>query len=138
MTKIPVMELPDQDRSESRRPMRLAFMDALYVLMDQKHIAQRQISADLGWGTHTRFTKWRHGMSEPHPDEVFALEDYLGVKPGVLSKHLGYLPPAAAGKTTADFENIVKNDDMIPAWGKEILLTAHREIIRSLGRGRRR
>lgn len=133
------MELTDPDRNETRRPMRLAFMDALYVLMEQKKIAQRQIAGDLGWGTHTRFTKWRHAVSEPNPDEVFQLEEYLGVAPGTLSRHLGYLPPSAAKMSRPPcFEDVVKNDDMIPDWGKDQLISVYRGIIRALGRGRRR
>jgi transcriptional regulator with XRE-family HTH domain len=138
-TRSPVMELSEHERNEARRPMRLAFIDALFAIMKQKGISQRQVATDLGWSTHTRFTKWGHGISEPEPDEVFEIERYLLVHPGTLSRHLGYLPlEAEKASRPTGFEAIVQADDMIPDWGKDQLISVYRGIIRALGRGRRR
>jgi transcriptional regulator with XRE-family HTH domain len=128
----------ERDRDEERRPLREAFMNDVYRLMDQKKISQREMAAALGWSSHTVMNRWRHLMKEPDPEQVFELEEYLGVAPGGLSRRLGYLPLSAAKLPTGDLEKMITNDPVLPDWGKEILLVSYREIMRSLGRGRRR
>jgi transcriptional regulator with XRE-family HTH domain len=132
-------ERDERDRNELRRPQREAFMRDLYLLLDQKKVSQRQLRDDMGWGSHTVINRWRHYITEPDPEQVFALEEYLDVPPGSLSHHLGYLPvrPTGAGRQPK-LDEVIQTDPVLPAWGKEILLTAYREIMRSLGRGRRR
>lgn len=41
---------------------------------------------------------WATGRNVPSPEQVFAIEDGMGLEPGELSKHLGYLPNKAEGR----------------------------------------
>ena len=128
----------EQDRSEQRRPLRAAFTDDLYRIMADKRISQRQLGIDLELSSHSIINRWRHGVSEPDPEMVFAIEELLDVAPGSLSAHLGYLPLTAAKSGRVDVLKAIEADAVLPEWGKEIMRTSYREIIRSLGRGRRR
>lgn len=121
----------EKDREVDRRARREAFIRDLYGVMEQKGVTQRELRDELGWGSHTTMNRWRHLIAEPLPDEVFELERILGVAPGTLSAHLGYMPLKA--ERLAGVEAAVEADQIIPPWGKEILLTAYREIMRSLG-----
>lgn len=48
-------------------------------------------------------SEWKTGKAQPHePELTFRLEEFLGLGPGALSKHLGYLPPTAAGPSWED------------------------------------
>lgn len=135
----PGAEVPERDRTERRRELRRAFMDDLYTILERKGVTQRQLRDDLGWGSHTYMNRWRNLIKEPDPEEVFELEEYLGLAPGTLSRRLGYLP-VAAEKTPrpAGFEAVVAADEILPDWGKEQLLSVYQGIMKALGRGRRR
>lgn len=132
-------EISGRDRADRRRCLRRAFIDDLYVILERKGITQRQLRDDLGWSSHTYMNRWRNLVTEPDPEEVFALEEYLEIAPGTLSRHLGYLPVAVEKQSRpAGFEAIVTADEILPDWGKEILLTSYRQIMKSLGRSRQR
>lgn len=132
------MAKPGADDAD-RRPLREAFVDDLYRLMEQRKISQRQLSLDLDLASHTVFNRWRHLASEPTPEQVFRIEEYLRVPPGSLSRRLGYLPLTAVKvQPTVDLGAAIDGDAVLPDWGKQILRTAHQEIMGSLGRGRRR
>lgn len=45
-------------------------------------------------------SRWARGEVEPPPLTVFAVEQYLDVAPGDLSRHLGYLPAGAPPSVT--------------------------------------
>lgn len=126
------------DANETRRAMREAFVNDLYRLMDQKGIGQRRLADRLDLAGHTTISRWRHLAGEPPAELVFRIEKALGVDPGTLSRHLGYLPLDAAPPPKITLPEMIEADPILPPWGKEILLTAYREIMRSLGKGRRR
>lgn len=92
--------MPEKDRGEERRLLRQAFVDDLYRIMADKKVSHRQMSLDLNLSSHSIVNRWRHLMAEPEPDTVFAIEEYLGVPPGGLSHHLGYLPPPESERWT--------------------------------------
>lgn len=51
-------------------------------------------AAEMGGPPLTKqaISNYRRGLREPHRATVFAFERALGMKPGRLSQHLGYLP----------------------------------------------
>lgn len=54
----------------------------------------RSVAARLGVSERT-IRSWVRGERRTDPSQVFALEGVLGVEPGGLSRHLGYLPLSA-------------------------------------------
>ena len=68
-------------------------------------LALADVMADLGRGTAevgrmagvspSMVSHWTTGRNTPSPDQVFAIEDGLGLAPGELSQHLGYQPNRA-------------------------------------------
>lgn len=127
------------DRNDDRRMMRADFIRTLDWLLTERGLSQRRFVADIGLSSHTEVTRWKSLGYEPRPETVFQIEEYFGLAPGTLSRTLGYLPVNARSipLDTSDFEEVVKAHQVLPAWGKEILLTSYREIIGSLGRHRR-
>lgn len=61
----------------------------LLALGDADEVSQR-----LGVSSRT-VSSWSRGERVTTPQGVFALEEALGVEPGRLSRHLGYLPAGA-------------------------------------------
>lgn len=127
----------EQTGPPDRRPMREDFVRALYWLLDERGVSQRQLAEDLGWGSHTRINTWRNLTREPEPWEVFELEEYLRVPPGTLSKSLGYMPPGVRAEGGATVEEAINADARLPEWGRRLLVTSYREILNSRA-GRRR
>lgn len=118
--------------------MRADFVRTLDWLMNERGLSQRRFVADIGLSSHTEITRWKTLAYEPRPETVFEIEEYFDLAPGTLSRTLGYLPVSARSvpPNAGDFEAMVIAHDVLPKWGKEILLTAYREIIGSLGRRR--
>jgi len=52
--------------------------------------------------SQSMISHWTNGRNVPNPDQVFALEDGLGLAPGQLSRHLGYVPNKAVALGWAD------------------------------------
>lgn len=134
-----LVAVTERTEEVDRRAMREAFVKDLYLYLSDKNVTHRELrDAVPGISAHTEIQRWRHGIAEPPPNVVFAIEDYLDLKPGSLSIHLGYLPPKVQ-PAPKNLVAMIEGDDRLPAWGKEILLTAYREIMRSLeGHTRRR
>lgn len=134
------LAVPDrtEERNEDRRAMRADFVRMLDSLLDQRGLSQRRFVADVGLSSHTEITRWKTLAYEPRPETVFEIEEYFRIPPGSLSRTLGYLPVNARQLPTYDddYEAMVEAHSVLPKWGKEILLTAYREIIGSLGRRR--
>lgn len=61
------------------------------------------------------------------PRQVFAIEEALGVEPGMLSRLLGYLP-ASAKSVVATPDAIAADPDLSPV-GRRVLLAAYQELV---------
>lgn len=71
---------------------------------------------------------WMSATNEPSRAKVFAIERVLGLKPGSLSRHLGYLPVGAKDvKTVAD---AIASDGALDERGRRALLALYRELTR--------
>lgn len=74
--------------------------------------------------TESAVSLWMTAKSEPTRRKVFALEQALGVAPGTLSRHLGYLPVDAV--PAADIEQSLQAAG-VPKGLRGPLLAAIRE-----------
>jgi transcriptional regulator with XRE-family HTH domain len=72
-------------------PQRVRFGQALRSTRANGHLTQGDIAMSLGI-TQTAFSNWERGSVEPKPEQVFDLEQVLGVEAGSLSRYLGYVP----------------------------------------------
>lgn len=79
---------------EKRAPQRASFVAALMHVMKLKRVTHRQLGDALGQ-SHTTVTGWKRLDHEPDPWTTFEIERILDLPPGLLSIHLGYLPPKA-------------------------------------------
>lgn len=70
--------------------------------------------ADAVGVSQTAISNWLRGRQVPPPDKVFAIEAALGVVPGGLSIHLGYLP--VEGPFGRVFRHLLASEE-----GQEIL-----------------
>lgn len=80
------------------------------------------------------------GWENPHParprskpltpEKVFEIEKFLGVAPGSLSKHFGYLP-ASVVKVACTFEQAIASDPNLTKTQKANLRALYREFTRS-------
>jgi transcriptional regulator with XRE-family HTH domain len=74
------------------------------------------------------------GTNQPGMDKVFKMEKCLGLPPGSLSRHLGYLPLEAVPVVTVP--QAIKADSMLDPGGRRLLLALYAEATRSSqGRG---
>lgn len=69
--------------------------------------------------------RWLKG-SAPEPPMVFAVERFLDVAPGDLSRHLGYIPVGVTSVTAA-----IDADEALNDQGKAILRDAYRTARRT-------
>lgn len=73
-------------------------------------------------------TKWMRGEVEPSRPKVLALEVTLGLDPGTLSRHLGWVPVDAQGLPTVE-ASILADGELTPTQ-KNILLAALQDFRR--------
>jgi transcriptional regulator with XRE-family HTH domain len=73
------------------------------TLADYLHAAELRAPAlaDAIGVTDDTVRKWINGAHAPDPATVFAVEETLGLPPGELSRHLGYVPVDAPAVTAA-------------------------------------
>lgn len=75
----------------------------------------------------TTVSNWMTGRSEPDSKQVFAMERVLGLRPGQLSVHYGYVPPTAR-PLGGGVEEAIEADPHLSTPLKRALLAAYREM----------
>lgn len=70
---------------------------------------------------------WLKNKVEPTRRKVFAAEEVLGLEPGALSRHLGYLPLSALPVVTLD--QLLKQETRLRARDREAILGLYRVLI---------
>jgi transcriptional regulator with XRE-family HTH domain len=74
-----------------------AFAGALALARERAGMTQKAVGDLLGV-TQQLVGNWEQASREPSVQAACQLEVVLGVEPGALTKHLGFLPLTAAGK----------------------------------------
>jgi transcriptional regulator with XRE-family HTH domain len=119
---VPIEE-PEVMADEERRR---AFGEALIEARLARRLTQGELVARLGGGTSSKVSEWEHGISEPRPHTVFAIEKALEVYPGSLARHLGYVPLEGAGCT---LDAIVSADSTLPDAYRKALVAMYRSVV---------
>jgi transcriptional regulator with XRE-family HTH domain len=115
---------PTTERATFGAAIRSARLDAA--------VSQEALGAQLG-SSQASVASWERGTYIPDPEVVFRLERKLGVRPGALSQHLGYLPIEAAGGTlvpTVDVAEAILKDTHLGEAEKRGLIAAYRAMRR--------
>ena len=68
-------------------------------------------------------SKWVGG-NPPAPDRVFVIERALGMKPGALSRHLGYLP--ASARSTRTVLDALADDGDLSDMARQVITAVYR------------
>lgn len=94
----------------------------------QADLAER-LTSDLGQKvTQANVSQWVNGDHEPPRRMVFAIERCLDLKPGALSRVLGYLPVNARAVTTV--EDALAADPRLSPEAQSLLRATYREAAR--------
>lgn len=115
---------------DTRGAQTTEFGAALELALDGRQLAWlgAEIARDLDLPapiTRSAVAQWVEGTTEPTRDKVFAAERVLGLKPGTLSRLLGYLPVEA--KQAVSVLDAVDNDSRLSPDAKRILRAVYRE-----------
>ena len=115
------MPKPKTPTAEDRQR---AFGNALREALAVQKMTQGDLAEVLGVRQPT-VSGWINGISPPDSvDQTFAVERALKVRPGSLSRHLGYLPPEAV-KNVATVRAAVMEDPTLSADEKSMILAAY-------------
>lgn len=110
-----------------------AFGEAVQAALMARNLRQTDLAARLSEHlgrkiTQANVSQWVTGEHEPKRAMVFAMEEVLDLKPGALSRVLGYLPLTARSITTV--EEAIAADSAIAPEMRSVLLAAYREAAR--------
>jgi transcriptional regulator with XRE-family HTH domain len=110
------------------------FGEALAEALVARGRTQRELADALGI-TQSAISAWKYGNAEPAPPTVFRIERALGVDPGSLSVHLGFVPAgadvSALGGGAYSFEAAIAGDGRLDERGRRVLRAAYRELVRA-------
>lgn len=116
---------------DSTDQQRQAFAEALrrQLVGRSRDDLARQITKLSGESTSAQaMGHWLTGAAEPTRAKVYALEKVLAMKPGALSRLLGYLPvEAQAARTVAQ---AIESDPALTEDQRKMLLAAYRAATR--------
>lgn len=114
---MPRKPTPKPDRSrEGVKPELQAFGDALHAELLARGMTQRSLGAAIGV-SQSQVSTWVNAIYEPNPYVVDTIEVTLGLQPGELSRHLGYLPLSFQPGTSSVREAIAA-DQLLDARAK--------------------
>lgn len=113
---------------------RAAFGEAIRDRLHEMKKSQRWLGQEVarleGRGdayTQQTVATWLSGSAEPAPRTVFAVEVALSVKPGSLSRLLGYLPPSTRSATSV--RDAIGADPKLTAMGRRVLAAAYEQLV---------
>lgn len=118
---------PTSESSPEQR--RRAFGAALDNLMAAHGTTQQDLGAKIGISSQSSISAWKDGKTEPDRELVFRIERVMGVRPGHLSRHLGYLPLSATKIVDQTTEEAIVNDPALDDMGRKVLLSSYRTLI---------
>lgn len=80
------------------------FQTSLRAALHKRGWTQGQLAAELEV-TSSAVSMWVGGKAFPDPPTVFEIEEILGIFPGRLSRHLGYVPIVRADRRAAALQD---------------------------------
>lgn len=102
-----------------------AFVAALNDAIHAAQITHKRLADATDWTTDY-IRKITRGERIPKPQGVFALEEALKLRPGELSRHLGFVPVDAAGSVV----EAIEADPDLSSEARRHLLALYREARR--------
>lgn len=99
------------------------FAAALREQLRAQSLTQKWLSERVGHG-ESAVSNWCAGRDEPRPRTVFTIEQTLGLAPGTLSRHLGYVP--VAGWEAASLEAAILGEPTLDDAQRAALLGIYR------------
>lgn len=102
------------------------FATALDVALGRGGWSQRALADALGLSQST-ISHWKSATSAPPPATTFALEEALGLAPGTLSRHLGYVPSDHV--VAATVEEAIVDDPLLSPHHQRVLQATYRELV---------
>lgn len=93
---------------------------------------QTRIAARLGISTSV-VNDWFKGRAEPNARQAVLIEEELGVEPGSLTIHLGFLPPVAGTVNIDTPEKAIIADGRLTGRQKRSLLDLIEQMVEQSG-----
>lgn len=104
------------------------FADRLVELMARRGDISQQSLADRLGVTRASINDWRRGRAIPAPATIFAIEQALDIRPGELSRTLGYLPLDAEEKRATTVLEAIAVDPDLNDEGRRLLRIVYEEL----------
>lgn len=106
--------------------MRRAFGAALDAVIRSKPAKIADVAAHVGVSDDA-VRKWTSGSNSPNPLTLFAVERFLGVTPGELSRHLGFVPAEAPVSTLQAIET---DPRIVNDTARSMVVAAYKQAVR--------
>lgn len=108
----------------------LTFGRQLAAARAAARVTQEDLAARLGVKQST-VSGWENGVNSPEEIETtFQIERLLGVNPGELSRHLGYLPVEAV-QIAGSFEDAITGDPLLDDADRSALRNVYEMAVRT-------
>lgn len=107
---------------------RARFGNALAEAMRVRELTQAELGELLNQMRQSSISAWTTGTAlPPDVETVFRLEQALKLRPGHLSRHLGFLPITKLPPVTV--ADAVLGDSRLDATAQRILLVTYKELV---------
>lgn len=122
-----------RDERDAEDEDRTAFGAALAEALKARGLTQVKFGAMIG-RPQGSISAYVNGQDLPDTRRaIFDMERVLELPPGHLSRHLGYLPPSAAGAEIADVGRAIDLDPMLEEDSKQALKKVYEGLVRAPG-----
>ena len=120
----------DQDGSPLvTEEQKAVFRRALRRAREAAGQSQSGLSQTIGV-SRSAVWQWEEGRAIPTEDNVAALERELGLRPGGLSRLLGYLPADAVDRETISVIEALEADPKLGERERELLAAMYRQLVK--------
>jgi transcriptional regulator with XRE-family HTH domain len=114
----------DPGDEKLRREHRHEFATALDLVIRELDLSQVEVARRIGHAQQT-ISKWLTDERPPeNPYTIFQVEQRLGLSPGYLSHHLGYVPVGSVSTAHA-----ISTDESLAPEFRPVVLRLYRELI---------
>lgn len=104
------------------------FGDSLRQVLADLGMSQQELAERLGLHSQSVVSQWISGTHRPDPPRVFEIERHLELRPGQLSRLLGYLPVDAV--PALDVSSAIEADPRLTDRQREAVLAVYRVLAR--------